>query len=925
MKPANSSNTKRVCTSGDIPQLPMDPCDITSSEHGVQLGAHVSAAVLLPGALPDDTAEFARADPPEALLLSRLPTNKAASISTSDPEPRLAHTLGAFAFTLPPTNNLESDADSAAECGRECTSVCVPLPFVPPANDADSTGELWCHHETDAASPPHLSANNAASDTNATPGASIAILKRLPANAAANDAGLTPPQEQSTTPAAFMFGGSTSSTLSMLHRENSELRKKNADLSRRCKNLLKLHEQTKSKVRSLNNKLRLVQQELGALRSSTFLAADQTKALTTKGRVRKWSVQTVRVALQIKHACGTTGYELLRSLSYPLPSNRTLIRRMQNIRFLPGVLTEVLDVLKRKAETMEDIEKDCVLFMDEMEISQGFEHDRSLDCLFGGTTLPESTENVANHALVFMIGGLNTRWKQVIAYHFTGRSTDGSLLKELIFHLIALCFEVSLRVLVVTSDMGNANRKVWQLLEFSSHRHSETVCSIPHPHLDGRELYFMADPAHVLKNIRGQLLRSGSFTLGKETTEEHCIPGKTVSLEHVEAVLKYDRKNDLKIANKLSDIHVSDGHFAKMKVNIAVQLFREAPPAIRYLIKLKILDPEAEATAWFFDLVTKWYTLMSSRHPIVALSHFDRAKHQEAVGTLQLACATFTRMNMGATAHWKPSQAGLLVSTTVVLRLSEELLVRRGYLYLLTARLIQDCLENIFSVVRLKKPVPSAYDVKCALKAICVSQFVHTPKTSSYNIDDSSYLADLLDPSLKKLEEDPIQQAEELENLFVIGLTEAECDIVAYIGGFLLRSILKSIDNCKSCRAALTDSASGKYSSLIQLKEYVKNAGNLIQPSTSVMTVLMDCEENFKTFAEMDEVMKLKKPFSSILSALQKSVKMHLGCCSLHKPAVEKLLLEKYVRTRLKIYLRQQHAHRVNGAASKTCAAANLE
>ncbi|XP_075725326.1 peroxynitrite isomerase THAP4-like [Rhipicephalus microplus] len=52
MKPANSSNTKRVCPSGDIPQLPMDPCDIPSFQNGVQLSAHVSAAVLQPDALP---------------------------------------------------------------------------------------------------------------------------------------------------------------------------------------------------------------------------------------------------------------------------------------------------------------------------------------------------------------------------------------------------------------------------------------------------------------------------------------------------------------------------------------------------------------------------------------------------------------------------------------------------------------------------------------------------------------------------------------------------------------------------------------------------------------------------------------------------------------------------------------------------------
>lgn len=110
---------------------------------------------------------------------------------------------------------------------------------------------------------------------------------------------------------------------------------------------------------------------------------------------------------------------------------------------------------------------------------------------------------------------------------------------------------------------------------------------------------------------------------------------------------------------------------------------------------LGAFSPEAEVTAWFFDLVSRWYTLMSSRHPVVALSHFDPTKHKEAVGTLELACTTFCQMSMGATAHWKPSQAGLLVSTTVVLNLSNELLNKHKYKYLLTGRLSQDCLENI--------------------------------------------------------------------------------------------------------------------------------------------------------------------------------------------------------------------------------------
>lgn len=164
-------------------------------------------------------------------------------------------------------------------------------------------------------------------------------------------------------------------------------------------------------------------------------------------------------------------------------------------------------------------------------------------------------------------------------------------MKDLIFYLIELCSSISLRVLVVTSDRGAANRAVWRLVGLSSHRHSETVCFVAYPQLDGRKLLFMADPAHVLKNIRAQLLRVDTFTLGEETVREHNLPGRTVDVDHVEAVLSYDSSNDLKIANRHSDIHVSSGQFTKMKVNIAVQMFHETPPAIRYLIQQGVLLP----------------------------------------------------------------------------------------------------------------------------------------------------------------------------------------------------------------------------------------------------------------------------------------------------------------------------------------------
>ncbi|CAN8015308.1 hypothetical protein HPB47_023512 [Ixodes persulcatus] len=115
--------------------------------------------------------------------------------------------------------------------------------------------------------------------------------------------------------------------------------------------------------------------------------------------------------------------------------------------------------------------------------------------------------------------------------------------------------------------------------------------------------------------------------------------------------------------------------------------------------------------------------------------------------------------------------------------MKESLLDDRGYRFLLTGRLTQDCLENLFSVIRLRKPVPSAYDMKCALKLVCVSEFLHTPSSSSYELDDSVFLAGLLAHGTKHIVHDP-DPLQDVENLFVESLSIEEEDILCYVGGF---------------------------------------------------------------------------------------------------------------------------------------------
>ncbi|KAL1467151.1 hypothetical protein MTO96_026279 [Rhipicephalus appendiculatus] len=443
--------------------------------------------------------------------------------------------------------------------------------------------------------------------------------------------------------------------------------------------------------------------------------------------------------------------------------------------------------------------------------------------------------------------------------------------------------------------------------------------------MDGKDLFFIADPAHVLKNLRGQLLNSKVFTLSDAIVAKNGLPFSEVNLEYVEAVLEHDSKRELKVAPNLSEVHINTGHFTKMKVGVAVQLFREAPPAIRFLVKEGLLKREAETTAWFMELISKCYALMSSRHPAMALSHRNKAKYSEALYTLHMAIETIRTTKMGTTSHWKPSQAGLLISTTAVLRLQELLLNDEGYEFLLTSRLLQDCLENLFSVVRLMKPVPNAYDMKCALRLVSVSQFLHTPRTGSYELDDREYLVDLLSQGKKACVENGVEEIDDSEIMFIEELSSTECSILFYLGGFILKGVLKSV-KCTKCKDALLGTASDEYASLTALKEYVSDGNNLIYPSSGVMKALKDYEEHFTAinFWCADKIITMKSPLRSLTAYLSKIHRHSLCVCTEHKEAIYRMLTERYARIRLRIHLRQFPANSLNGNASKTCAGVNL-
>lgn len=62
------------------------------------------------------------------------------------------------------------------------------------------------------------------------------------------------------------------------------------------------------------------------------------------------------------------------------------------------------------------------------------------------------------------------------------------------------------------------------------------------------------------------------------------------------------------------------------------------------------------------------------------------------------------------------------MATSSILSIQQDMLAQ-GHMFVLTSRFTQDCLENLFSCIRQRNPVPTPVEFQQALKSISVGQF----------------------------------------------------------------------------------------------------------------------------------------------------------------------------------------------------------
>ena len=191
---------------------------------------------------------------------------------------------------------------------------------------------------------------------------------------------------------------------------------------------------------------------------------------------------------------------------------------------------------------------------------------------------------------------------------------------------------------------------------------------------------------HVLKLLRNHFLDHG-FVLPS---------GTVINKDTIRLLLDKDG-DELKIAHKLTPLHLTVTGMERQKVRLAAQLFsRTTASAIRYVC------PEKKEMADFIELVNDSFDVLNSRtktakFPWQSPYGMDLDRQNNLLDSMS---RTISELRVGNKTSLLPFQRGFMMSIAAVKGLFQDLQTQFDVKYLLTARLNQDCLENFFSQLR---------------------------------------------------------------------------------------------------------------------------------------------------------------------------------------------------------------------------------
>lgn len=396
----------------------------------------------------------------------------------------------------------------------------------------------------------------------------------------------------------------------------------------------------------------------------TVFTPQQIERLLKQRRTR-WKDSDISAAITLRSVSRKAYVYLRKKVGIPLPGLSTLRKWTRNLRCLPGLQKEILSVLQEKSKTMSSLEKLTVLSFDEMNIDSRRCYDEREDQVLG----PFRTVQVA------MARGLAGKWKQPVYYNY-----NQSMTKNVLFEIINALEECGFQVIAVVSDMGGGNQSLWKQMNISPES-----TSFDNPFDVMRKVWVFADVPHLIKLLRNHFLDHGII-----------LPDKSVITKH--EVLSVLQDTELKLTPKLSTLHLDVKKSARQKVKYATQLFSHHTAAL-----LKLKYPANPQFSEFFDLVDQFFDVLNSRF----LNDYKKPWHsafgihiEQQINIVNNMKSVVEKMRVAGKTAMMPFQKGILITISSLLEMHSYLQKTKMLKFIMTSRLNQDVLENLFSRIR---------------------------------------------------------------------------------------------------------------------------------------------------------------------------------------------------------------------------------
>lgn len=561
-------------------------------------------------------------------------------------------------------------------------------------------------------------------------------------------------------------------------------------LKQKVKNCQKTISRQKFQILQLKKENRKLKERNSVnIKTGEFMKSQQL--LSSKlNKGRRYSSQDKSFALALYY-CSTSAYKFMRK-HLCLPTIRSLRRWLQNLVISPGLNENILDMLEIKSHTLTPQKKVVSVVIDEMSLKREITYNSQNDMLYGfedyGSEFPvKSLEpEPCDQALVVMIRGLTENFKQVIGFFLSKGPIPAEVLKRIVITTINKVKNHGFIPKAVVCDQGSNNLKMRHLFGLSLEQ--------PYIIHDEQHIYFFHDTPHLLKSLRNNF---------KKYTIKH--ENNSYLWKHIEEFFIKDSSMSPKLTKK----HIELPPFTPMRVCLAAQILSHSVSrGILTYASFNYLPSAAIHTAIFIKMIDNLFDCFNSLHlkepkifkcPLKKSSphwkFLDEA--YEFLGQLKIE-NKFKKLT--------PCINGWRENITALKLLFSDLQTNVNIDFLMTRRLTQDCIENLFCILRAKggnTVNPNSMQFQAALRMTMCNQILSPSKSSNCEKDFDYFLLRRKEFEQKKINITVHSSPADYINDFSVDAIESTADMIetnalAYITGYICSKL------CPECKNILS-------------------------------------------------------------------------------------------------------------------------